>query len=416
MGEPDEVAHLVEDQPGFALLVNHRLGRLGLLRPYSDGMATIEPFVLDVRPAVLEDLHDRLDRVVWPDQPDGGGWDYGTELAYMQGLVSHWRNHFDWRVAEERLNSYPQFRARIGEDLIHFVHIRGSGGNRLALVLTHGWPSSFAEFWPVIPLLADDFDLVIPSLPGFGCSSPVTRRGPRRVYDTWATLMGILGYDRFGACGSDIGARVTSGLGRFHPDRVVGIHLSSVDLEWPDPLPGDLTEEELEYVRRCQAWERDEGGYAAIQSTRPQTLAYGLADSPVGLAAWMVEKYRAWSDCRGDISTRFSMDELLTQVTLYWATGTINWANRSYYEHRGGLNTPPLTPGSRIEAQAGIAMFPGEARLLVPRAFVERCYRIHRWTTPPRGGHYPAHEEPNLLADDIQAFFASLPPLDQPGP
>jgi len=196
---------------------------------------------------------------------------------------------------------------------------------------------------------------------------------------------------------------VTTRLGRYHADRVTAIHLSSVDLEWPDPLPSDLTTQERDYVTRCERWEREEGGYAAIQATRPQTLAYGLQDSPAGLAAWIVEKFRAWSDCDGDVSSRFSLDDLLTTITIYWATGTINSANRSYYEAR--RNPDPLPAGERIPAPACIAMFPGEAELIVPRSFADRCYRVEHWTDMPRGGHFAAMEEPELLAGDIRTFF-----------
>jgi len=219
-----------------------------------------------------------------------------------------------------------------------------------------------------------------------------------------------LGYDRFGACGSDVGARVTSALGRVYSQRVAGIHLSNVDLEWPDPLPEDLSEAERAYVARAASWEREEGGYAAVQATRPQTLAYGLTDSPAGLAAWIVEKFRAWGDCGGEISACFSRDELLTTATIYWVTGTLNSANRWYDESRHDPDPLRLAPGERIEVPAGIAMFPGEAELVVPREFAERCYRIARWTDMPRGGHFPALEEPELLAADIRAFFTQLRP------
>ncbi len=256
----------------------------------------------------------------------------------------------------------------------------------------------------------DAFDVVIPSLPGFGFSAPHTRRGPRRVHDLWAALLTELGYHRFGACGSDLGARVTSSLGRAYPERLVGIHLSSVDLEWPDPLPDDLSQREQDFVARAGRWEHEEGGYAAVQSTRPQTLGYGLADSPVGLAGWIVEKFRAWSDCDGDgdVAACFSPDELLTTVTLYWVTGTINSANRWYYESRHDPDPSRLAPGERIEVPAGIAMFPGEAELIVPREFAERCYRVTQWTDMPRGGHFPALEEPEILAADIRSFFAQI--------
>ncbi len=365
----------------------------------------MQPFVIDVPDAVLVDLRSRLGNVRWPDQADGAGWTTGTELGYLRDLVAYWHDDFDWRRVEARLNAYPQFATEIDGVRVHYVHVRGQAADAFPLVLSHGWPSTFAELLPLVPRLDDAYDLVIPSLPGFGFSTPYTRPGPRRIHDLWAELMRRLGYDTFGACGSDIGARVTSRLGWYHPDRVAGIHLSSVDLEWPDPLPDDLAEDEREYVARSAEWQRREGGYAAIQSTRPQTLGYGLADSPVGLAAWIVEKFRAWSDCAGDITARFDQDELLTTVMLYWVTNTINSANRHYYDRRQDPAPLRLPPGTRIEVPTGIAMFPGEAELRVPRHFAERCYRVTRWTDLPRGGHFPALEEPELLAADIRAFF-----------
>jgi pimeloyl-ACP methyl ester carboxylesterase len=369
-------------------------------------------FTIDTPEPVLADLRERLARTRLPDEADGAGWSMGTDLGYMRSLLAYWRDEFDWRAVETRLNAFDQFVTEIDGVLVHFVHVRGQGEQSLPLVLTHGWPSTFAELLPLVPLLcgdpAESFDLVIPSLPGFGYSSPHTRRGPRRVHDLWAALMRELGYERFGACGSDVGARVTSRLGWFHPERMIGIHLSGASLEWPDPLPGDLSDEERAYVARCDRWDHEEGGYAAIQATRPQTLGYGLTDSPVGLAAWIVEKFRAWSDCDGDIASRFSMDELLTTITIYWVTETINSANRHYYESRHDPDPLRLPPGTRIEVLTGVAMFPGEAELVVPRTLVERCYRVERWTDMPRGGHFPALEEPALLADEIRAFFRPL--------
>jgi pimeloyl-ACP methyl ester carboxylesterase len=378
----------------------------------------MEPFSIHVPDAVLDDLRERLARTRWPDEPDGGGWTLGTDRAYLQQLLAYWRDQFDWRTAEARLNAHPQFTTTIDGQRVHFVHVRGRGTGALPLVLTHGWPSTFAEPLNVLSRLTnpaahggdakDAFDVVIPSLLGFGFSTPHTRIGPRKYFETWAKLMTALGYDRFGACGSDIGARVTSHLGMFYPERLIGIHLSSVDLEWPSPLPDDLSAEERDYVSRVERWEREEGAYSAIQSTYPQTLSYGLTDSPAGLAAWMVEKFRAWGDCGGDIASRFSFDELLTNATLYWATNTINSANRSYYAARHDPAPPQLALGRRIEVPTGVAMFPGEKDLLVPRSFAERCYRITRWTNMPRGGHFPALEEPELLVEDIRAFFAPL--------
>ncbi len=355
----------------------------------------------------LDDLRDRLTRCRWPDEAEGAGWDYGVPVAWLRELCDYWRDEFDWRREEERLNALPQFLTYIRGTPIHYLHVRGQGPSPVPLLLTVGWPDTFAEVLPLLPLLTE-FDVVVPTLPGFGFSSPYTRRGPRRVHDLWAMLMSDLGYDRFGASGSDIGARVTSRLGRYHPERLIGIHLSSVDLEVPDPRPDDLTAEERDYLARVERWESTQGGYAHIQGTAPQTLAYGLTDSPVGLAAWILEKFRAWSDCGGDVYTRFSRDDLLTAATIYWVTGTINSANRSYFEAQHDPDPLRLPPGTRIEVPTAIAMFPGEAELVVPRSLAERCYRVEQWTDMPRGGHFAAFEEPELLADDIRRFFGKV--------
>jgi pimeloyl-ACP methyl ester carboxylesterase len=368
----------------------------------------VDPFTIDVPDAVLADLDERLARTRWPDEADGGGWAYGTDLETLRELVTYWREAFSWRDAEARLNALPGYRTTIDGDTIHFVHVATGEPGRLALLLTHGWPSTFAEILPLVPRLARRFDLVIPSLPGFGYSSPHTRPGPRQAAERFAVLMERLGYERFGAGGGDIGARVTTQLGRRYPERVVGIHLSSVDLAWPAPLPDDLTAEERDYLERSSRWGREEGAYAEIQATRPQTLAYGLADSPVGLAGWILEKFRAWSDCDGDVWSSFSRDELLTTITLYWVTGTINSANRWYYERRHDPE-PELSDGERVEVPTAIMQFPGEEDLRVPRSFAERAYEVVRWTDAPHGGHFAALEEPDLLADDVAAFFGGLP-------
>jgi pimeloyl-ACP methyl ester carboxylesterase len=381
----------------------------------------MEAFRIEVDEAVLDDLQARLARTRWPDEVAGAEWDYGTELAWLKDLVTYWRDEFDWRERERALNELPQFIAKVGGLDIHFVHVRGTGSDPLPLVVTHGWPSSFCEMYGIISRLTDPvrhggsaedaFDVVVPSLPGFGFSEAPARPGSVRVDVLWRELMTeVLGYQRFGAHGSDVGARVTSALGRFHRDAVVGIHIGSVDLEWPDPLPGEgeLTAAERDYLARVRHWEKTEGAYAEIQATRPQTLAYGLNDSPAGLAAWIVEKFRAWSDCDGQIERRFTKDELLTNIMIYWSTGTINSSMRRYYESRNNPAFARLAPGERIETPAGIAMFPGERELVVPREFAERCYRIARWTEMPAGGHFPAIEEPDLLVDDIRNFFRPL--------
>lgn len=378
----------------------------------------MQPFQIHVSEPVLHDLAARLARVRWPDEVEDAGWDYGTNLDYLRGLISYWRSQYDWRTWEEELNAIPQYRATIDGLDIHFIHVPGKGPDPLPLVITHGWPSTCFEMRGIVGPLsdpgafggdpADAFDVVIPSLPGFGFSSRPSKRGFVRVDDLWRKLMTeVLGYEAFVAHGTDVGARVTSALGRFHPDVVRAIHIGSVDLDWPDPLPPEteLSDAERDYLARVRQWEREEGGYAEVQSTRPQTLAYGLNDSPVGLAAWIVEKFRAWSDCDGDVERRFSKDEFLTNITIYWVTQTIGSSMRRYYEARNGTPPPPLKTGERIEVPAGIAMFPGEKDLLVPREFAERCYDVRRWTDMPRGGHFPALEEPGLLVDDLRAFF-----------
>ena len=379
---------------------------------------SLKPFSIRVEDRVLKDLRKRLAQTRWPDQVEGAGWDYGTELAYLKELVDYWLSGFDWRKQEQALNLLPQFRVRIGDLDIHFVYIRGTGPAPFPLILTHGWPSSFFEMYKIVGPLADPashggdpgdaFDVVVPSLPGYGFSGRPIQRGYLPVDPLWRKLMTeVLGHGRFGAYGGDIGARVTSGLGRFHADVVAGIQLGSVDLEWPEPLPdlAELSQDERDYLERVKRWEREEGAYGVIQATRPQTLAYGLNDSPAGLAAWIVEKFRVWSDCGGDVESRFTKDELLTNVMIYWTTQTINASMRRYFESRHNPTPSPLKLGERIEVPTAIAMFPGEKDLVVPREWAERCYNIRRWTDMPRGGHFPALEEPDLLTGEIRAFF-----------
>jgi pimeloyl-ACP methyl ester carboxylesterase len=345
--------------------------------------------------------------------PDSG-WDFGTNLGYLKNLVAHWRDTFDWREQERRLNELSHFRTEIDGLGIHFIHVRGNGPSPFPLVLTHGWPSSFFELTKLIPHLtdpaahggdpADAFDVVVPSMPGFGFSSrPTERFVSARVADLWAQLMRRLGYQRFGAHGGDIGGGVTARLGQFHPEVVTGIHVTNVygSIGENDPPPTDA---ERRYLEQQAQWERDEGAYGDIQATRPQTLAYGLNDSPAGLAAWIVEKYRAWSDCDGDVETAFSKDELLTNITIYWATETIGSSFRPYWDSR---NNPSPRPWVPITVPCGIAIFPQDIDR-PPREFAERSYTVRRWTEMPRGGHFAALEEPQLLAEDIRAFFREL--------
>jgi pimeloyl-ACP methyl ester carboxylesterase len=377
----------------------------------------VQPFKVAVDDGVMEDLRRRLAGTRWPDEIPASGWDYGSNLAYLKELVEYWRTSFDWRAQEKLINSFNHFRAEVEELNIHFIHERGKGPNPTPLIITHGWPSSFFEMYKIVPLLADPgshggdpadaFDVVAPSLPGFGFSDRPTQRGMDilRVADLWAKLMTEkLGYLRFGAQGGDIGAGVTSRLGFAHPENLTGIHLTSVTRPTPYLGPGarELSDAEKAHLDQREKWQQAEGGYSHIQGTKPQTLSYGLNDSPAGLAAWIVEKYRTWSDCGGDVESRFTKDELLTTITIYWITQTISSSTRMYYENQRQVWS--LKSGERVQVPSGIALFPQEISR-PPREWAERSYNVCRWTEMPRGGHFAALEEPELLAQDIRAFF-----------
>jgi len=374
-------------------------------------------FQVNISQLVLDDLKARIKNTRWTDEIIGSGWGYGTNLSYLNELALYWVEKFDWRAQELYINSFHQYKEKIDDCLVHFVYEKGKGSNPIPLIISHGWPSSFTEMLKIIPMLTDPdryggkeedaFDVIVPSLPGYGFSSP-RKHGHIRAHELWAKLMtDILGYKKFLAQGTDVGAGVTSQLGRFFPQQVMGIHISSVDLLWPTPIPEEsqLSEAEKKYISNSAKWDKEENGYGHIQGTRPQTLAYGLNDSPVGLAGWIIEKFYAWSDCNENIESRFSKDELLTNITIYWVTQTINSSIRHYYNKTNNINSPPpLKLGEKISVPTGIAMFPGEKDLIVPREFAERNYNIQHWTDMPSGGHFAAIEEPVLLVNDIRKF------------
>ena len=378
----------------------------------------IDPFEVRIPQAALDGLRERLAHTRWPDQLLDSGWGYGSELSYMKELVDYWQGGFDWRAQEDAINSYAHFRAGVDGLGIHFIHERGRGANPMPLIVTHGWPGSFYEMLKIIPLLTDpaghggdandSFDVVVPSLPGYGFSDRPTRPGmsKSRIAEIWQQLMTeVLGYRRFGAHGGDIGAGVTTKLGLNHPARLLGIHITAVANPYLGPGTAPLTEAERDFVEFTQHWETEEGAYGHIQATRPQTLAYGLNDSPAGLAAWIVEKFRAWSDCGGQVESRFTKDELLTNITIYWVTETINSSIRLYADNR--LQPPGFKEGERITVPCGIALT-REKIDQVPREWAERSYNVQRWTEFPRGGHFAAMEEPELLVEDIREFFRPL--------
>jgi microsomal epoxide hydrolase len=378
---------------------------------------TPRPFTLRVADEVLTDLQARLDRVRWPDEVPGAGWRYGTDLAYMRELVAHWRHRYDWRTHEAALNQRRQFTVTVSGIELHFIHEPGVGPAPLPLLLCHGWPGSIVEFQRIIPLLtdpgrfggdpADAFTVVAPSLPGYTFSFRPNqpRLGVAEIAEVFASLMtDVLGYRRFAAQGGDWGAFIVSCLAAAHPAALAGIHLNLLAVRRDVTSPASPTAEERAYVEELAHWQREETGYQWIQGTKPQTLAYGLTDSPAGLAAWIVEKFRTWSDCGGDVDRRFGKDVLLTNVMLYWVTGAINSSFWPYYARMHG---PWPVPDKRIPVPAAYASFPREI-LHPPRGWAERVYDIRRWTPMPSGGHFAALEEPDALAADVRAFLREL--------
>lgn len=381
-------------------------------------MHNIEPFAIRVPDKVLTDLRARLRGTRWPDPAPGPPWDQGTDLAYLRRLTAYWADEFDWRAAERRLNDFHHFQANLDGLHIHFIHERAVGGQGIPLILSHGWPSSFVELLPLVPLLTDPsahgidgpaFDLVIPSLPGYGFSERPAHATYRSTAGLWHRLMRGLGYERYGVGGGDFGAGVVTFMALDEPDRVLGVHLSTPELS---PFIGagapPLSPAEVAYLEQRSAWDDVERGYSSIQSTRPQTVGYALNDSPAGLAAWILEKWRAWADTDGQLEGRFSRDFLLTIVTLYWVTGTITSSMRDYFDNR--WHGDAIGPETFVRVPTAIATFPHEFAFEgdPPREWAERLYNVRRWTRTERGGHFAAAEEPELLARDIASFFAGL--------
>jgi pimeloyl-ACP methyl ester carboxylesterase len=383
--------------------------------PGSDREAKgIERFEIAIPEEVLEDLKRRLFSTRWPDAVEDAGWDYGTDLDYARALCDYWRDEYDWRAQERALNALPQFRTMVDGIGIHFVHVKGQGADPLPLVLTHGWPSSFYEMHKIIGPLSnpaafggdpdDAFDIVAPSLPGYGFSDRPRERGfdTNRIADVWTRLMvEVLGYERFGAQGGDWGAAVNTGLGTRHPERLIGLHYNMLA---PPIDEASLTPEQRIWWEEVKAYREKEWGYVKLQSTKPQSLSFGLNDSPSGLAAWIVEKWRRWSDCDGDVERSYTKDELLTNIMIYWATNTIGSSLRLYFESFGPMTGPPAYSG--VDVPTGVAAFNEVNR--PPRELCEPHFDIRRFTVMERGGHFPAMECPDALIEEIRAFFRPL--------
>jgi pimeloyl-ACP methyl ester carboxylesterase len=384
----------------------------------------IRPFTIQIPEADIEDLKARLAMARIPDQIPNTGWDYGTDMSYLRELIDYWRNDFDWREQESALNEFDQFVTQIDGVDIHFIHQRSTHPDAMPLLLTHGWPGSIAEFRKIIgPLTqpelyggdpADAFHVVAPSLPGFGFSGKPTERGynPERMAHTLAALMQRLGYERYGAQGGDWGAIINRIHAYRYADRLIGLHSNFVLANPPadQALADAVPEAEMSAREQRQAYMLNEVGYQQIQGTKPQSVGVGLNDSPAGLAAWIVEKFHGWSDIDRrlpagyGLEEKFTKDEMLTNISLYWFTSSITSSARIYFENRNVAMQEPL--GFVTVPTAG-AIFPSEI-YLTPRIWAEASYNIVRWTPMPQGGHFAAMEEPELLLEDVRAFFRTL--------
>ncbi len=381
-------------------------------------MATIKPFRIDVADETLEHIRRRVADYPWHQMPDDGGWAYGTNLDYMKALCAYWVDEFDWRKQEARINGFSHFLAPVDGIDLHFIREKGSGPAPMPLIISHGWPGSVVEFLHIIGPLADPqrhggdaedaFDVIAPSLPGFGFSArPPRPYGPRRIAGLFAGLMtDVLGYDAFLAQGGDWGGAISSWLGFEHAPACRAIHLNIMTMR---TAGGPEGADEQAWAARFEREQELEDGYRTQQATKPQTLSYAMMDSPVGVAAWIIEKFRSWSDTQGgDIESVHSKDALLTNIMVYLVTRTFNTASWIYYGRReeGGRVLSPQ--GRRVEVPTGCALFPAEFLSWPPRSYVERVYNVTHWTEMPRGGHFAAMEQPDLLIEDIRAFARSL--------
>ena len=372
----------------------------------------IEKTSIKIPQGAIDDLKLRLDRTRWPDEIENSGWNYGANLSYVKELTDYWLNQFDWRKTEQEINGLPNYIAEIDGIKIHFLHIKSGGKDAIPLIITHGWPGSFLEMLKLIPHLTNKhfrFDLIIPSIPGFGFSQKVSRPGSNLWFigDLWSKLIKHLGYKKVVAQAGDFGAGISTTLALLHPEVVSGLHLNYIPGSYfPFLHPGEeLSEEEKRYLDAAEDWHKREGAYSHQQRTKPLTLAYGLNDSPVGLCAWILEKFYGWSDCHGNVENIFSKDELLSNLSLYWFTGTIGSSVRLYYEN----NRKPLrfSETDFVSAPVGIARFHKEEPF-PPRKFIERGYNVKHWTDISPGGHFAAMEQPELLSEDIIRFTEKI--------
>ena len=378
----------------------------------------IKPFKAEISEETLQNIYSNVKNYQWHEMPDDGGWDYGTNLDYMKEFANYWINKFNWRKTEKKINKFNNFKSNIDGIDIHFIHEKGSGSNPKPLLLNHGWPGSIVEFLHIIDQLAhpekhggkedDGFDIIVPSLPGYGFSGRPSRPiGPRKMAAIFNSLMtNVLGYKKYIAQGGDFGATIATWLAYDFPNKMLGIHINILIIRHPD---GPQTKEEKEWQERFKKEQRIEDGYRTQQATKPQTLSYAMMDSPVGVAAWIIEKMRGWSDIKnGDIESVYSKDILLSNIMIYLVTNTFNTASWIYYGRReeGGRTLPK--EHLPLKVPTAVALFPKEYLEWAPRSYVERIYNIKQWTEMPKGGHFAALEQPDLLIKDIKDFARIL--------
>lgn len=362
----------------------------------------VEAFKIQVPDLVLKDLNERISKTIWPRSVPNAGWECGADITTLKNLVDYWQHKFDWREEERKINQFPQFRVKVDDLRIHVIHIRSKNPEALPLIITHGWPGSFVELLKLVPFLQDSFHIVIPSLPGYGFSdgAEVAGLNPRRIAALWVKLMRSLGYEQFVTQGGDWGASVSTWIGLDEPESLIGIHLNYIPGSYKPYVTNEeeFTDSEKEFVRFKEEWFEKEGAYGHIQGTKPQTLAYAMHDSPVGMAAWILEKSHGWSHCEQSVLEHFGYEELLNNIMIYWVTETFGSSTRLYYEARKS----PLhfRPEQRVNVPCAIARFAKEEPM-PPREWVERGYNVVWWKEFSKGSHYAHLEVPDVLAKDI---------------
>jgi len=378
----------------------------------------VKPFKVNISDQIIKDIYDKVKKYPWHEMPNDGGWEYGANLDYMKEISKYWVSKFDWRKHEGKINKFPNFIAKVDDIDIHFIHEKGSGPKPMPLLINHGWPGTIVEFLHIVEKLAhperfggkeeDAFDVIAPSLPGFGFSArPPRPFGPRKMADIFNNLMTKkLGYKNYLAQGGDWGGAITTWLAYDHSKTCNAIHINIFTMRHPD---GPQTKEEKDWETKFTKDQMMQDGYRTQQATKPQTLSYGMMDSPVGIAAWIIEKFYFWSDLKNNnIESVYSKDTLLANIMVYIVTKTFNTASWIYYGRReeGGRFLPQ--DFHRIEIPTAAALFPAEMLEWPPRSYAERMYNIKRWTKMPKGGHFAALEQPDLLVDDIRAFARTL--------